>query len=301
MIHDDAIVGRILSRRDALRRVTHAGIGLALVGGVGRSLWGAADTTQPDKPPLVVSPALTEGPFFVDEKLNRSNLVAGTSRASVINGQPLLLAFTVCKLVGSNCVPLQGAHVDVWHCDAAGIYSDEDRRPNPENTSKQTWLRGYQVTDASGSVNFSTIVPGWYNGRTPHIHFKVRNFSPEGKSTTEFTSQLFFHDQDTDRIYANAPYNTHGKRTQRNVDDGIFSEQEADGSIAGSHLTLDLKTQGKALSSAFAVVLTEASLHGAGGDRRGQGGGFGPGGPPPDGGFGPLPGDGFDGPGPPPQ
>jgi protocatechuate 3,4-dioxygenase beta subunit len=305
MINDDAMVGRILTRRDMLLRATQAGIGLALIGPLGRFGWGATDTTQPAKPPLMVSPALTEGPFFVDENLNRSDLVSGATRPSVIQGQPLLLAFTVSKLIGADLVPLKDAHVDVWHCDAIGVYSDENQRMNPEVTSKQTWLRGYQVTDANGAASFSTIVPGWYNGRTPHIHFKVRNFSPEGKSTAEFTSQLFFHDADTDRIYASAPYSAQGKRTQRNADDGIFSEQEADGSMAGSHLTLDLKGQGKALSSAFAVVLTDASLHGSHGNGRGPGGrgpgGRGPGGPPPDRGFGPPPDGGFDRPGPPSQ
>ena len=165
---------------------------------------------------------------------------------------------------------------------------------NREDTSKQTWLRGYQVTDANGQVKFTTIVPGWYNGRTPHIHFKVRNFSPAGKSTAEFTSQLFFHDEDTDRIYANAPYNDHGKREQRNEDDGIFSEREADGTTAGSHLLLDLKSDGsKVLTTSFSIVLTDQSLHTPHDRGRGRGG---PPDGPPGGDFGPPP----DG-GPPPQ
>jgi protocatechuate 3,4-dioxygenase beta subunit len=289
MDFDDAMVGRILTRRDALRIATQAGIGLALAGGLGRIVRADPAATQPSKSPLVVSPALTEGPFFVDENLNRSDLTAGTTRPSVINGQPLALALTVFKLIGTDYAPLKNAHVDVWHCDASGAYSDESSRMNRQDTSKQTWLRGYQVTDANGQVNFTTIVPGWYNGRTPHIHFKVRNFSPAGKSTAEFTSQLFFHDEDTDRIYAKAPYNDHGKRGQRNKDDGIFSEREADGTTAGSHLMLDLKNDGgKPLSTGFAIVLTDQSLHSP---RRG-----GPDGPPPDGDFGPPP----DG-GPPPQ
>jgi protocatechuate 3,4-dioxygenase beta subunit len=295
MDFDDAMVGRILSRRETLRAAAHAGIGMALVGGLGRIVRAAANTTQPSASPLVVSPALTEGPFFVDENLNRSDLTAGTTRPSVINGWPLALAFTVYKLTGSDYRPLKDTHVDVWHCDASGAYSDQSKRMNREDTSKQTWLRGYQVTDANGQVKFSTIVPGWYNGRTPHIHFKVRNFSPAGKSTTEFTSQLFFHDEDTDRIYANAPYNDHGKRDQRNEDDGIFSEREADGATAGSHLLLDLKSDGgKLLTTSFAIVLTDQSLHAPHGRDRGRGGP--PDGPPPDGDFGPPP----DG-GPPPQ
>jgi protocatechuate 3,4-dioxygenase beta subunit len=294
MDFDDAMVGRILSRREALRIATQAGIGLALAGGLGRIVRGDPAATQPAKSPLLVSPALTEGPFFVDENLNRSDLTAGTTRPSVVNGRQLALAFTVFKLTGTVYAPLNNAHMDVWHCDASGAYSDESNRMNRQDTSKQTWLRGYQVTDANGQVNFTTIVPGWYNGRTPHIHFKVRNFSPAGKSTAEFTSQLFFHDDDTDRIYANAPYNDHGKRDQRNEDDGIFGEREADGTTAGSHLLLDLKSDGgKLLTTSFAIVLTDQSLHAPRSRRRG-----GPDGPPPDGGFGPPPDGDF---GPPPD
>lgn len=299
---DDAMVGRIVSRRNALRFATHAGAALALAGGLSRYVWAETDTTQPSKSPLVVSPSLTEGPFFVDEKLNRSDLTSGTTRASVINGQALAIAFTVYKLTGADYAPLKDAHVDVWHTDAIGIYSDENNPMNHEDTSKQTWLRGYQVTDANGIARFGTIVPGWYRGRTPHIHFKVRSFSAEGKSTAEFTSQLFFKDEDTDRIYANAPYNASGKRDQRNADDGNFSETQADGTTVGSHLTLDLKSDSpKLLTSAFAIVLTDQSMHesrggrGRGGPRRGPGG---PGGPPPGGDFGPPPDGGF---GPPPQ
>ncbi len=293
MDQDDAMVGQIVSRRSALRMAAQAGIGFAMAGALGRIARAAPDTTQPSKSPLFVSPSLTEGPFFVDEKLNRSDLTSGTTRASVINGQPLTIAFTVLKLAGGDYAPLKDAHVDVWHTDAIGVYSDESNRMNHEDTSKQTWLRGYQVTDAQGLATFRTIVPGWYRGRTPHVHFKVRSFSAEGKSTAEFTSQLFFHDEDTDRIYANAPYNANGKRDQQNSDDGIFSELQPDGTSAGSHLTLDLKSdRGNALSTTFAIVLTEQSMHAP----REHGRGRGPGGPPPDGDFGPPPDDGGFGP-----
>src|ERR1700733_6179092 len=106
MDNDDKMVGTIWTRRKALAMAARAGIGLA-AGSLFRGTAGAnaAPTTQP-KLPLVASPVLTEGPFFVDENLNRSDLVSGTTRPSVINGQPLLLAFTVCKLVGADYVPL---------------------------------------------------------------------------------------------------------------------------------------------------------------------------------------------------
>ncbi len=84
-----------------------------------------------------------------------------------------------------------GAIVDIWHCDAAGVYSDAT---DPGfNTVGKKFLRGYQVTDANGGVQFTTIYPGWYRGRTVHIHFKVRAKAKSGQSY-EFTSQLYFDD-----------------------------------------------------------------------------------------------------------
>lgn len=120
----------------------------------------------------------------------------------------MLLSFLVFKLSGKEYTPLKDAQVDVWHADAAGVYSDEAHPMNNENTASQTWLRGYQVSDADGVVNFRTIVPGWYQDRTAHAHFKVRQFNEQRKTTTEFTSQVFFRESDADRIFAQAPYNT---------------------------------------------------------------------------------------------
>ncbi len=295
MDQDDVIIGQILSRRAALRATALAGLSFAAAGLISRSARAAtpAPTTQPHLP-LVASPQLTEGPFFVDEKLNRSNLLDGTKRASVINGLPLALAFTVYKLSGKDYQPMTGATVDVWHADAAGAYSDESNPMTHENTSKETWLRGYQVTDAAGNVSFNTIFPGWYQGRAPHIHFKVRQFSKENKTTAEFTSQVFFIEADADKIYANPPYaNTRGKRDTRNRDDGVFAEKLTDGSLAGDHMLLDLNktADDKGYTTAFPIILTDASLQGA---ARGHGGGGpggrrGPGGPPPGGFGGPPP------------
>ena len=114
------------------------------------------------KKPLIASPVLTEGPFFVDENLNRSDLLAGSIRPSVRNGVPLQVSFTLYKLAGTTHTLLKDAHIDVWHADAIGVYSDENNPMNHEITSRQTWLRGYQVTDGTGSATFKTIFPGWY-------------------------------------------------------------------------------------------------------------------------------------------
>ncbi|WP_196760779.1 dioxygenase family protein, partial [Streptobacillus moniliformis] len=111
---------------------------------------------------------------------------------------------TLYRLTNGKFAPLSGATVDVWHADALGVYSDEDAPMNHENTAGQKWLRGFQVSDKNGLVTFQTIFPGWYRGRTTHIHFKVRE-TVKGQ-TKEFTSQLFFDDTLADTIFGKAPY-----------------------------------------------------------------------------------------------
>jgi protocatechuate 3,4-dioxygenase beta subunit len=312
MDNDDAIIGTIWSRRQAIKR----GLGTLIGGGIAVNFIGCATSNPPIaaaaiQKPLVVTPALTEGPFFVDEKLNRSNLLAGTTRPAVINGTPLELNLSILRVdTAGNASPLVGAQVDVWHSDTAGIYSDENNPMNAEVTSGQRWLRGYQLVDGTGSAQFSTIVPGWYNGRTPHIHFKIRQFSQAKQQTAEFTSQFFFADDALDRIYARPPYNARGRRDMLNTDDGIFSQPLPDGSAAGSHQLLTLAPSAAGgYRTQFTIIVSDAALHdrsehGPGG-LRGPGGGpdggpdggpnggpgFGPPpGPPPDGGgFGPPP------------
>ncbi len=290
MDNDDAIVGRIFSRREALAHAAKAGFGLALTGGAIAATRGGDRTHDLPKVHLVASPVLTEGPFFVDEKLNRSNLIGDTTRDSVRNGIPLELKFTVYKANGDTFEPLPGAQVDVWHADGHGVYSDESNPMNHENTAHQTWLRGYQMSDSSGVVKFKTIVPGWYDGRTAHIHFKVRQRSKDGSTTAEFNSQLFFVDTLLDQLYQASPYNSRGDRTMRNDADDIYSERQVDGSVAGHHLTLLPEKQGATggYVAHFAIALTKGNLSGA--RRRGFGGPGGPGGPwtPPSGGFGPF-------------
>ena len=292
--NDDAMIGIIWSRRKTLK----AGFGALLSGGIAASLFScaskssstAATTTQTDAidlpahEPLVASPALTEGPFFVDEKLNRSNLLAGTTRQTVVEGSPLLLNLKLlCLDARGNPVPLSGAQVDVWHSDAVGIYSDENYPMNPEVTSGQQWLRGYQLVDSAGMARFSTIVPGWYDGRTPHIHFKVRQFSSSKQQTAEFTSQLFFQDQTLNQVYTKSPYDSRGSRRMSNTDDGIYTERLKDGSYSGDHQLLRLVPAADGYTTQFTIVLTDASLH-DGREQRNEGpdrgAGGGPGGPP---------------------
>ena len=139
----------------------------------------------------VVSPEQTEGPYFVDEKLNRSDIRTDPADGSARPGVPLRLVLNVYSVANNSCTPLPGATVDIWHCDALGAYSDvRDNAGEFADMRGKKFLRGYQVTDASGKVEFQTIYPGWYPGRS------VLSITGAHQSQVqvghEFTSQLYF-------------------------------------------------------------------------------------------------------------
>jgi protocatechuate 3,4-dioxygenase beta subunit len=199
-------------------------------------------------PACVVSPEQTEGPYFVDEKLNRADIRSDPSSGSVKEGLPLQLTLRVLQYGSAGCTPLTGAMVDVWHCDALGVYSDTT---DPGfDTVGQKFLRGYQVTDGKGAVQFTTIYPGWYQGRTVHIHFKIRTTAASG-GNYEFTSQLFFDDTVTDQVHAQAPYASKGQRTLKNDGDGIFRN-------GGSQLMLALTPASQGYAATFDVGMQMA-------------------------------------------
>jgi protocatechuate 3,4-dioxygenase beta subunit len=200
----------------------------------------------------VVVPELTEGPFFVDEKLERSDLTTGTSEPFVTNGLPLVLRIGVFRANGSTCAPLAGWRVDIWHASAEGVYSDErSGRIQDKDTVGEKYLRGYQRTNSDGAVTFATIYPGWYAGRTIHIHFKIRNIARSGRATYDFTSQLFFDDAINDAVLARRPYDTRGLRRVRNSNDGIYRRGH------GSTLVVEAKpgSDGKGYMGTFNVGL----------------------------------------------
>jgi protocatechuate 3,4-dioxygenase beta subunit len=244
-LDDDAPIGRVLSRREVLVLfgATGAAAFVAACMPTGSSSPGTATSTRASATPAapsasgvsaipfcIVRPELTEGPYFVDEMLQRSDIRSDPSDGSLREGLPLGLTFAVSRISGSACEPFEGALVDVWHCDALGVYSDVQ---DPGfDTSGQKWLRGYQVTDANGVAAFTTIYPGWYQGRTVHIHFKIRT-DAAAESGLEFTSQLFFDDAVSDQVFASEPYLQKGQRTLRNDGDNIFNQ-------SGGELTLQL-------------------------------------------------------------
>ncbi len=161
----------------------------------------------------LLTPQLTEGPYFVDEKLHRSDITEGQP------GLPLRLNIYVYHANSSACNAIPGVQIDVWHTNGNGVYSDVPFL----NSDGQTFLRGYQITDKNGNASFATIFPGWYPGRTSHIHLKARILNASGKESLEATTQVFFDDRITDDVYANVPpYNARRNRDTRNSQDGIY-------------------------------------------------------------------------------
>jgi len=242
MDHDDTPIGRVLTRRDALAILGASGV--ALIAG---STFGQTRRISPHSvvPSCIARPEQTEGPYFVDERLNRSDIRSDPSEGVLKPGVPLLLALAVARVRGRGCTPLAGAQVDLWHCDADGIYSDVT---DPHfRTVGHKFLRGYQLTDATGTARFTTIYPGWYPGRTVHIHFKIRT-APSSPQGYAFTSQLYFDDALTDQVHARAPYAARGQRSMRNDGDRIF----ADG---GPQLMLAPTTRRDGYAARFALGL----------------------------------------------
>lgn len=142
-------------------------------------------------------------------------------------GAPLRLNFNVQHIRNGQCAALAGAMVDIWQCDAAGVYSGVQDNNVGFDTSGQKVLRGRQITDAAGIAKFTTIYPGWYRGRAVHIHFKIRTHEDtatrdDASNTYEFTSQLFFDEKLTDQVHAKQPYAAKGDRSTRNENDGIY-------------------------------------------------------------------------------
>jgi len=205
---------------DVGRRRALVGISGILIGALGSTrAWTpfgsrvALAQGRPDR--CVLTPEAGEGPFYLDPKLLRSDITSGQS------GAPLQLALQVVR--AGDCATLTNARVDVWHADALGLYSGYERQSGVGGISTrgavgQQYLRGTQVTDATGSVQFRTIFPSWYGGRTPHVHFKVFLGGNE-----VVASQIFFPDDITREVFNEwQPYRQHAsKRTTFNNNDPI--------------------------------------------------------------------------------
>jgi len=197
----------LISRRASLGKLGGLLAGAAAVGG-----WKLAEDSSAGPAGVVsgavtcvLAPEQTAGPFFFEGDRVRRNITEGKP------GVPLTLRLTVVDV--STCRAIQRALVDIWHCDAGGVYSGA----SAQGTEDRTFLRGIQRTDAEGVAAFRTIYPGWYPGRTVHIHVQV---SLGGNVV--HTGQLYFPDTLTDAVYRRAPYSRRPNRDPRNPGDSIY-------------------------------------------------------------------------------
>ncbi len=260
---DDRLIGRVLSRREVLALLGTVSVsavaaacapgsaasGAATAGASGGAAAAARATATAvavasSLPSCVVVPELTEGPYYVNENLERSDIRTDTSDGSVSEGAVLTIDWVVSQVDGNACIPLEGVLVDVWHCDAAGNYSDVGSEQGHD------YLRGYQHTDSSGKARIVTVYPGWYQGRAVHIHFKVRT-DATATSGFEFTSQLFFDDAFSDAVYASAAYAAKGKHDVQNANDGIYQQSQ------GMTL-LDVAKDGDGYKATFELAIKTA-------------------------------------------
>lgn len=244
---DDRQRGRVLTRREVLAVLGVSGASL-LVGCRAGPSSAVPSSAAGAIPGCVVRPEQTLGPYFVDEGLERADIRPDPSTGKVSTGAPLELAFVVSRVSDSGCAPLSGARVEVWQCDADGVYSDV-KDPHFDTTGRK-FLRGHQLTDAQGRARFTTIYPGWYPGRTVHIHFKIHGESAAGGGY-EFASQIYFDDAVTDRVHAAVPYAARGARTTRNADDGIYRR-------GGRQLTVPVAASGEGYGATFEIGLQGA-------------------------------------------
>jgi protocatechuate 3,4-dioxygenase beta subunit len=195
-----------ITRRDSLVK-----LGGLVAGALGVAAWKTASEADGSGPAAVsagvvscvLAPEQTEGPYYVPSAKVRRDVTEGK------RGTLLMLRLTVVD--ASTCKAIKGASVDIWHCDASGVYS------GVQGSQGTTFLRGIQKTDAKGVATFKTIYPGYYPGRTVHIHVKVHL-----GGNVVHTGQLYFPDATTDTAYKAAPYSSRPARAMRNAGDSIY-------------------------------------------------------------------------------
>ena len=214
-------VPHTISRRNALTllAVTAAG-GLLMTRSAFAQAAGAGETTLITGADVcVITPEVTEGPYYFDPKLER---------ADITEGRPGLPTTVRLQVVDNACKPLPGARLDIWHADASGIYSGYRGQPGNISTEGETFMRGTQFADANGVAEFRTVYPGWYPGRTPHIHFKV--FLDQA---SVMTGQIFFPDEVSTRVYETvSPYKERTEQRRTFNDNDRIAQQATDASVA---------------------------------------------------------------------
>jgi protocatechuate 3,4-dioxygenase beta subunit len=223
-----------ISRRDSLLKLGGLLAGATALGG-----WKVADEAGAGPAGVasgeiacVLAPEATEGPFYVDDARVRRNITEGRP------GTPLILRLKVVD--ASSCRAIRGASVDVWHCDASGAYSGTG------SEADERFLRGVQSTDAKGVAVFRTIYPGWYPGRTVHVHVMVHI-----AGNVVHTGQLYFPDTITDTVFRRTPYSRRPGRTTRNAADSIYRN-------GGRRSTLALRRSGSSYVGSITMGVQRA-------------------------------------------
>jgi protocatechuate 3,4-dioxygenase beta subunit len=173
---------------------------------------------------------VTEGPYWVTDSASgydRSVITSNIDGSNTQTGVALTLTLYIYDSENS-CVAMENVQVDIWHCNASGVYSGVQNSTNDGGTdlTSQSWLRGYQLTDSSGKVTFTTIIPGWYSGRTTHIHIRFRSTYDSSSSGSTNTAQLFFDQTFIDTLDTTvSPYSSLGKNSVTNAGDSIYNSE----------------------------------------------------------------------------
>jgi protocatechuate 3,4-dioxygenase beta subunit len=227
---DDSLTEKV-RRREAL--IALGGLGAGGLWAATRGPLGPARaaTDASAAASCVLAPEVTEGPYWIANSLTRRNITAGQT------GIPLLLRLVVED--SSTCEPISGADVELWHANRLGAYSGV-------NGNTKRYLRGHQKSDSKGLVLFRTIYPGWYRGRTPHIHVKVHV-----GGSVEHTGQLFFSNTVSKAVYETSLYKSHGQPDRTNAADSIY----ADAGGARAKLKLTKRSGSKGYLGAIALVV----------------------------------------------
>lgn len=243
---------RPVTRRAAIQRIA---LGAAMPATA--SIPAAAAETTPanqQQGTCVLLPQAVEGPYYFDPNLVRADITEGKT------GVPLKLMLRVIE--AGPCTPMSNLRVDVWHADAGGVYSGYEHQGDDRSVSTkgQTYLRGTQISNADGMATFDSVYPGWYPGRTPHIHVKVFL-----DTKTLVTGQIYFPDDVSKKIYATRePYSLRPTPDTTNDTDFIFAEGQREG--GGTVLSVNEEGEKVVAALLIAVDKTGAAAH-AGGVR----------------------------------